>query len=81
MKKKEYRKLLNDIENIINVKLSTLNIPENTTQDEKLLTRKRVLEILQIAPSTLYSLTKSGKLPYIRHGRKMFFKQSDLIKG
>jgi predicted site-specific integrase-resolvase len=47
--------------------------------EDNLLTLKRVMEILEVKPNTLYNYIKAGKIPVVVISRsKRFIKQSDL---
>lgn len=74
-----YDDLMNDITKLVRNQLIDVigNKPEPEKQDEYL-SRYETLDLLKIQNSTLYQLTKAGKIPYYRFGRKMLFKKSEI---
>lgn len=46
--------------------------------DLKLLNKKEVGEILRLSPSGVDSLRKSGGLPFVKIGSKVYVKEQDL---
>ena len=47
---------------------------------EKLLTTKQLAEILQMAPSTIYSWVHTGYVPYIKLGKCVRFNEKKVFK-
>mgnify|MGYP001032567055 CR=1 FL=1 len=52
---------------------------EKTIPEEELLNIEQACALLQCSKTTLYHHRKSGKLPYLQRGRKIFFRKSDLL--
>jgi len=52
---------------------------EQKNEPEKLLTRDEVMKLLACNSTTIWRYTRSGKLPFYRAGRKMFFKRSEIL--
>jgi excisionase family DNA binding protein len=46
--------------------------------DHQLLTAREVADLLRLPVSTVYELSRTGRLPYLRIGRAMRFSQRDL---
>ncbi|MFD1314223.1 helix-turn-helix domain-containing protein [Namhaeicola litoreus] len=56
-----------------------LNIQKNKLQEEdKYLTRKEAAALLSINLSTLWSYTKSGKIPCYSIGNRIYYKRSEI---
>ena len=45
---------------------------------EKLLNRKEIAEILQVKPGTIYQWTHQGYIPFLKVGRFVRFRESDI---
>jgi predicted DNA-binding transcriptional regulator AlpA len=53
-----------------------------TLNENPLLTRDQVMELLQCNSSTLWRYTaKEKRFPYYRAGRKMFFKRDEVLQA
>lgn len=52
---------------------------ENTENKEPLLSRQEVISLFRINPVTLWRYTRSGKLPFYRIQRKMYFLRSEIL--
>jgi excisionase family DNA binding protein len=50
------------------------------TDDLGLLTTKEAAELLRLSPTAVRNLRLAGKLPFVKLGRKIFFKKSALIE-
>jgi excisionase family DNA binding protein len=46
--------------------------------DQQLLTADEVADLLRLPTSTVYDLTRTGRLPHLRIGRAVRFSRSDL---
>ena len=46
--------------------------------DDRLLTKKEVQELFQISSTSIWMRQKDGTLPYIKIGRRVYFKKSVL---
>lgn len=57
-------------------------IKENTQADKetpnKLFSVKEAATFLNLAPQTLYGFTSNRTIPFIKKGKKLYFKKSDL---
>ena len=52
----------------------------NTNENEKLITRKEAKKLLHIrADATIWRMYRSGKLPMYRCGRRILFKESEIL--
>ena len=58
---------------------STLQTAENNSQPE-LLSISQASEYLNLAKQTLYGFTSKGEIPYLKKGKKLYFKKSELTK-
>lgn len=47
---------------------------------EKVYTIKEVAEVFRVHKNTINNWKKSGKLPYVKVGRRVLFKESDVKK-
>lgn len=47
---------------------------------EKVYTIKEVAEVFRVHKNTIINWKKSGKLPYVKVGRRVLFKESDVKK-
>ena len=47
---------------------------------DKFLSLQQAAAYLQLAPQTLYGFTSKNKIPFIKKGKKLYFKNSDLDK-
>lgn len=52
----------------------------NPVNGEELLTIERTCELFQISKVTLHKWKKSGRLPYVKVDRKVYFKASDITE-
>jgi NitT/TauT family transport system substrate-binding protein len=43
-----------------------------------ILTTKEAADMLRLSPAAIHKLKREGKLPFVRLGRKVFFKKSTL---
>lgn len=62
------------------VREETLEIKEfirNSSQD-KLLSIQEAAAYLNLAQQTLYGFTSTGKIPYTKKGKRLYFKRSEL---
>jgi excisionase family DNA binding protein len=54
---------------------------EKTDDYDVLLSRKEVVELLQVSLITVSKYQKKGSLPYSRLGRKVYFKKGEIMKA
>lgn len=54
-------------------------ITNKNTEAQELVTRKEVCILLRISEPTLWVLTKSGKLPFIKIGRRVLFDRQQIL--
>ena len=72
-----------DLESIIhNSILKALQGKSTQAQEaiEKFLSLEQAANYLQLAKQTLYGFTSKRKIPFIKKGKKLYFKESDLKK-
>lgn len=71
------------IRETLDEKLSQVQKPEQETlpEDEQLLNPTETVAMLRISKVTLQKWMKADKLPYLRMGRKVYFKKSEVIKA
>jgi excisionase family DNA binding protein len=72
-----------DLETIIqNAILKGLQLKSNQHQEtnEKFLSLEQAAQFLQLAKQTLYGFTSKRKIPFIKKGKKLYFKETDLEK-
>ncbi len=56
--------------------------PKNSDKPaEQIMTRDEVCDLLQITKSTLWKRTKSGKLQAYGHGRRVYYKRSEVLES
>ena len=58
---------------------SSLNKDENNGMPE-LLSITQAAEYLNLAKQTLYGFTSKGDIPYLKKGKKLYFKKAELTK-
>ena len=51
-----------------------------TSADGEVLTTKEVCHLLRIHPSTLYKLTRQGKIPSFRVGNEWRFRKDEIMR-
>jgi excisionase family DNA binding protein len=75
--------LTNQIENSVRKAFSnlTINIPKAERQEDRLLTRKELSELLDISLVTIHQRMKDGKLPFYKNGRRVYFKYNEVIQS
>lgn len=49
------------------------------TKDDEFLTIVQASELLNLAKPTIYTLTHKCEIPFIKKGKKLYFKRADLI--
>jgi excisionase family DNA binding protein len=54
--------------------------PVEKSDTDTLLDIKQACEYLDCSKTTLYNYRRSGNLPYMQRGKKIFFRKSDLLK-
>jgi excisionase family DNA binding protein len=71
----------NELEKIIRNSLTEI-IQEQAANNSKprieLLSLHEAARYLQLAPQTLYGFTSKRKIPFIKKGKKLYFKETDL---
>jgi predicted DNA-binding transcriptional regulator AlpA len=66
--------------NVFDTKLKAFQENQNTkTENEDLLTRAQVLELLQINASTLWHWTNKGRITVHKFANKCYYKRSELM--
>ncbi|WP_438836731.1 MerR family transcriptional regulator [Streptococcus pluranimalium] len=78
----EYAKL-NQIEQLLNVLVSTIQYQQEKQKNLSIITQKELLSLLQISPNTLKSWEKTGLKrlePPIEGTRTVYYKMEDVIK-
>jgi len=50
------------------------------TKEAEFLTITQASELLSLAKPTIYTLTSKNEIPFIKKGKKLYFKKSDLIE-
>ena len=46
----------------------------------ELLSVSQAADLLNLAKQTLYGFTSKGEIPYLKRGKKLYFKKSELLK-
>ncbi|WP_167611133.1 helix-turn-helix transcriptional regulator [Maribellus sediminis] len=59
--------------------IETLNKGQGTK--DELMTRKQVMDLLNISHATLYHYQKSGKIPFKKIGNRVYFKYDDIVNN
>ena len=67
--------LADSVEAVLSKRLQNFNVPSS----EKLLSRKEAAKFLKINIVTLWSRTKDGTIPAHRQGRRVLYRESDLL--
>lgn len=49
-------------------------------RESEFLTILQAAELLNLAKPTIYGLTHKGEIPFIKKGKKLYFRKSDLIE-
>jgi excisionase family DNA binding protein len=72
---------INEIKEAIKeeLKVSKLVSDEEVKVNDDYLTRQEACQFIRCSLATLYNYQKSGKLSYLKIGRKVLFKKSDLL--
>lgn len=72
-------KLMGDL---FDVKLNEVLKKQNTqTENDDLMTREQVLELLQINASTLWHYQNKGRIIVYKFANKCFYKRSEVLAG
>jgi len=70
------------IGNVFDTKLKDFQKSQNTkTENDDLLSREQVLELLQINASTLWRYQNNGRIIVYKFANKCFYKRSELMAG
>ena len=70
------------IGNVFDTKLKAFQENQNTkTENDDLLSREQVLELLQINASTLWHWQNKGRITVYKFANKCFYKRSELMAG
>ena len=68
------------IGNVFDTKLKAFQENQNTkTENDDLMTRSQVLELLQINASTLWHYQNKGRITVYKFANKCFYKRSEVI--
>lgn len=76
----EIKNILRDVLQEFKLAL-TPNFEDNSDEQDELLTRKQACQLLGISLPTLSKYVRSGKLPYLRIGKKILFDKVALLKA
>lgn len=52
----------------------------NEAENDPLLTVEQLAARIQCSPKTIYRMVKAGKIPYLRLGKLIRFRQSDVVE-
>lgn len=74
--KEEFRDL---IRKSIREELQTYNPPPPQYDPNELLTIQQVVDLLQISKVSLHSWKRDGRLPFLRMGRRVYFKRGEVM--
>ena len=55
-------------------------MPENTREENEILTVSQVSKLLKLHPRTIYKLVRNGMIPGRRVGKKWRFLKSEIMK-
>jgi len=74
-----------ELSSIIEDSLKKVLLESTTRNDQKnqlpeLLSITQAAEYLNLAKQTLYGFTSKGEIPYLKKGKKLYFKKSELTK-
>ena len=70
------------IGNVFDTKIKDFQNSQNTkTENDDLMTREQVLELLQINASTLWHYQNKGKIIVYKFANKCFYKRSEVLAG
>ena len=70
------------IGNVFDTKLKAFQENQNTkTENDDLMTRSQVLELLQINASTLWHYQNNGRITVYKFANKCFYKRSEVLAG
>lgn len=68
------------IGNVFDTKIKDFHKIQNTqSENDDLMTRKEVLELLQINPSTLWHYQNKGRIKVYKFSNKCYYKRSELM--
>lgn len=68
------------IGNVFETKLKAFQDNQNTkTENDDLMTREQVLELLQINPSTLWHWQNKGRITVYKFANKCYYKRAELM--
>lgn len=56
------------------------NGQQKETKEDEFLTIAQASELLNLAKPTIYTLTCKNEIPFIKKGKKLYFKKTDLIE-
>lgn len=70
------------IGNVFDTRLKAFQENQNTkTENDDLMTREQVLELLQINASTLWHWQNKGRITVYKFANKCFYKRNELMAG
>jgi len=67
-----------DLKNIIRAAATEALQAMEIRQADRLMNVKEAARFLDLAPQTLYGFTSQRKIPFIKRGKKLYFKQTEL---
>jgi excisionase family DNA binding protein len=72
---------LREIKNALKEELEEIKAVANkeASHDEEYLNRQEACKFLRCSLATLYNYQKAGRIPFLKIGRKVLFKKSELI--
>ncbi|MES2131994.1 MAG: helix-turn-helix domain-containing protein [Bacteroidota bacterium] len=72
----------NDLENLIqlcvNKALTSFGVNSSSNEEDKILSVEEATIFLNLARQTLYGFTSKREIPFIKRGKKLYFKKSEL---
>lgn len=81
---KEFKMLIKEtVESILKDWISKIEISKTNQNlnDEQLLTRTEVMQLLNISHSTLYHYQRKGVVPFLKIGKRVYFKRKDILNN
>jgi len=77
---KEVDSRLKQIETLLQTGISKNDKDESVLETDRLLVVDDVVKILGLAKATIYSKTSRNELPYMKRGKKLYFRESEIMK-
>jgi excisionase family DNA binding protein len=74
---------IREIKNALKEELEEIKAANHkeASHDEEYLNRQEACKLLRCSLATLYNYQKAGRLPFLKIGRKVLFKKSELISA